>query len=269
VERAPSGRADETVSLPPLNRKKGVELTTVLRHPLVQPFRAAGRTVVCQRGSCLCCYNSSIAGRQKSPATPGSARTQEGHREAQGMTSLLEPTKISAADLRLPQAGRAEVSAEARTLVEMAFLDHVARRWSARLAGRRPSQAGPVQLLRAVPIGRPLTKAAEVQAGGRTMWRSAAIPPPAGVGEPLVIGVNRGWTHDDWTSIARLSPESATVLGSGGGPRPPARIGARCRTRQSSRRGSTTGQPGARARIADGVVSRPTGSADSFLPDGH
>jgi L-Ala-D/L-Glu epimerase / N-acetyl-D-glutamate racemase len=206
---------------------EGVELTAeVLRHPLVRPFRAAGKTVETLETARLrlLAPDGSIAGEGEVASDAWLQRDPGGiARDAYGLAGgLLEHSAaISGADVEAALHRAApEVSAEARTLVEMTFLDHVARRsglpvW--RVVGL--PEPAPVQLFQTVPVGErpPQTGPLKVKLGGpedvAILRDLAAVHRRAGKREPLVIDVNRGWTHDDWTSMAALVARIApTVL---------------------------------------------------------
>jgi L-Ala-D/L-Glu epimerase len=204
-----------------------VELTAeVLRYPLVRPFRAAGRTVDTLETArlCLLAPDGSTAGEGEvaSDAWLGQDAggiASEAHDLADGL--LEHAAEISVADLQAA-LGRAapEVSAEARTLVEMTFLDHVARRRGLPVWGIVGlPEPRPVQLLQTVPVGETPPRAGplKVKLGGpddvAILRDLAATRGRAGNREPLVIDVNRGWTQQDWTSMAALVATVApTVL---------------------------------------------------------
>ncbi len=207
--------------------ERGVELTVeVLRHPLIRPFRAAGRTVETLETARLrlLAPDGSIAGEGEVASDAWLDRDAGGiAREAHVLAGSLlgHSATISGADLDAALDRAAPyVSAEARTLVEMTFLDHVARRsglpvW--RVVGL--PEPAPVQLLRTVPVGErpPETGPLKVKLGGPNdvaiLRDLAALHRRAGKREPLVIDVNRGWTHDHWTSMAALVARIApTVL---------------------------------------------------------
>ena len=207
--------------------ERGVELTVeVLRHPLIRPFRAAGRTVETLETARLrlLAPDGSIAGEGEVASDAWLDRDAGGiAREAHVLAGSLlgHSATISGADLDAALDRAAPyVSAEARTLVEMTFLDHVARRsglpvW--RVVGL--PEPAPVQLLRTVPVGErpPQTGPLKVKLGGPNdvaiLRDLAALHRRAGKREPLVIDVNRGWTHDHWTSMAALVARIApTVL---------------------------------------------------------
>ena len=124
-----------------------------------------------------------------------------------------------------------EVSAEARTLVEMTFLDHVARRSGlpvCRIVGL--PEPALVQLLQTVPVGErpPQTGPLKVKLGGpddaAILRDLAALRRWAGKRGPLVIDLNRGWTRGrlDIDGRACRPSRAGRSGGSGGGPRPPA-----------------------------------------------
>jgi L-alanine-DL-glutamate epimerase-like enolase superfamily enzyme len=112
------------------------------------------------------------------------------------------------------------VSAEARTLVEMTFLDHIARQGGLPVWGVIGlPEPRPVQLLQTVPVGEslPQTGPLKVKLGEREdaaiLRDLAATRGRAGNREPLVIDVNRGWSHEDWALMAALVARIApTVL---------------------------------------------------------
>jgi L-alanine-DL-glutamate epimerase-like enolase superfamily enzyme len=204
-----------------------VELTAeVLRHPLIRPFRAAGRTVDTLETArlCLLAPDGSTAGEGEvaSDAWLGQDAggiAREAHSLADGL--LEHAAEINVAYLEAALDGAApEVSAEARTLVEMTLLDYVARRSGLPVWGVVGlPEPRPVQLLQTVPVGEtpPQTGPLKVKLGGpddlAILRDLTATRSRAGNREPLVIDVNRGWTREDWTSIATLVARVApTVL---------------------------------------------------------
>jgi len=204
-----------------------VELTAeVLRHSLVRPFRAAGRTVDTLETARLrlLASDGSIAGEGEVASDAWLGQHAEGiARGAQGLAGglLEQAVEISVAGLSAALDRAAlEVSAEARTLVEMTFLDHFARRagqpvW--RVVGL--PEPRPVQLLQTVPVGEGLPQNGQlkVKLGGpddiAILRKLAATRGREGNREPLVIDVNRSWSREDWTSLAALVARIApTVL---------------------------------------------------------
>jgi L-Ala-D/L-Glu epimerase len=100
----------------------------------------------------------------------------------------------------------ADVEPPVRMLVEMAFLDHLARRaglpvW--RLVGL--PEPGLVRLMTTVPIGEPVPTTAgplKVKLGGPT--DASLLRELAGAPGPLILDVNSGWAEADWYRLRDL-----------------------------------------------------------------
>lgn len=133
--------------------------------------------------------------------------------EAEALASVLAPAlagpvadPVAALRAGLDKAHADGVSAPARMLVEMAFLDRAARTaqvpvW--RLLGL--PEPGRVHLLHTVPIGDPIPRDGrplKIKLGGpddEEVLRSLA-----GVDAPLILDANRGWDRQDWERVRPL-----------------------------------------------------------------
>ncbi|QGV80458.1 ATP-grasp domain-containing protein [Streptomyces ficellus] len=116
------------------------------------------------------------------------------------------PDPVATLRARLDKAHADGVSAPARMLVEMAFLDRAARLagvpvW--RLLGL--PEPGRVRLLHTVPIGEDIPRDGrplKIKLGGpddEDVLRSLA-----GVDAPLILDANRGWDRQDWERLRPL-----------------------------------------------------------------
>ncbi|MBT2508566.1 ATP-grasp domain-containing protein [Streptomyces sp. ISL-98] len=114
--------------------------------------------------------------------------------------------RVAPVRARLEKAAADGVSAPARMLVEMAFLDRAAR-----LAGvpvwqlLRLPEPGRVRLLHTVPIGE------EIPLDGRPLKIKLGGPDDeqvlrslVGVDAPLILDANRGWDRQDWERLRSL-----------------------------------------------------------------
>ncbi|MFE4536903.1 ATP-grasp domain-containing protein [Streptomyces scopuliridis] len=114
----------------------------------------------------------------------------------------------------LERAAADGVSAAARMLVEMAFLDRAAR-----LAGVPVWQLlglpepGRVQLLHTVPIGEDIPldgRPLKIKLGGADDER--VLRSLLGVDAPLILDANRGWDRQDWERLRPLVTELAPAV---------------------------------------------------------
>lgn len=124
------------------------------------------------------------------------ARTLAGECTATG--DPVEPIRT-----RLAKAAADGVSAPARMLVEMAFLDRAARRsgvpvWQ--LLGL--PEPGRIRLLHTVPIGEEIPRDGrplKIKLGGPD--DEAVLRSLLGVDAPLILDANRGWDRADWERL--------------------------------------------------------------------
>ncbi|MEV7532535.1 ATP-grasp domain-containing protein [Streptomyces hydrogenans] len=116
------------------------------------------------------------------------------------------PDPVAPVRLALEKAAADGVSAPARMLTEMAFLDRAARTaglpvW--RLLGL--PEPGPVRLLHTVPIGEPVPldgRPLKIKLGGPDDER--VLRGLLGVDAPLILDANRGWSAADWERLRPL-----------------------------------------------------------------
>ncbi|MFH8757252.1 ATP-grasp domain-containing protein [Streptomyces atroolivaceus] len=146
----------------------------------------------------------------------GPAIAAEAEALALALATACDDGEDPVAPLRagLEKAAADGVSAPARMLVEMAFLDRAARLagvpvW--RLLGL--PEPGRVQLLHTVPIGedvpvdgRPL----KIKLGGADDER--VLRSLLGVDAPLILDANRGWDRQDWERLRPLVAELAPAV---------------------------------------------------------
>ncbi|MFJ4186389.1 ATP-grasp domain-containing protein [Kitasatospora sp. NPDC089509] len=115
---------------------------------------------------------------------------------------------------RLAKAAADGVSAPARMLVEMAFLDRAARQagvpvW--RLLGL--PEPGRIRLLHTVPIGEEIPRDGrplKIKLGGSD--DAAVLRSLTGVDAPLILDANRGWDRADWERLRPLVTELAPAV---------------------------------------------------------
>ncbi|MFD5511672.1 ATP-grasp domain-containing protein [Streptomyces sp. NPDC127051] len=135
------------------------------------------------------------------------ARTLAGECTATG--DPVEPIRT-----RLAKAAADGVSAPARMLVEMAFLDRAARRsgvpvWQ--LLGL--PEPGRIRLLHTVPIGEEIPRDGrplKIKLGGPD--DEAVLRSLLGVDAPLILDANRGWDRADWERLRPLVSELAPAV---------------------------------------------------------
>ncbi|HET9138974.1 enolase C-terminal domain-like protein [Actinophytocola sp.] len=183
-------------------------VTTVHTRPLVRPFPVSHMTTSAVDLVTLeLSTRDSVVGAGEISADAG--YDQDGPAiaaQANGLAETLAADPDSTDPGRLDARLRtAAVSAPARMLVEMAFLDRAARLrglpvW--RLLGL--PEPGIVGLVTTVPIGAPLPAAGPVKVKLGGPDDAAVLRDLVGVRGPVILDVNRGWTRADWLALRPL-----------------------------------------------------------------